>query len=248
MTAKTASTFPDDVKELIKRVVGERNIGRIQCLVMPRLGDKLGGPMNGQEYRRRIFADLVKRCPPAAIVETGTFRGSTTAYFATFGAPVYSVELNARHAGFAEQRLARHAHVHLYVNNSPDFLRGLANDPAFPKDSVIFYLDAHWYRHLPLAEELEIIFANWRNAIVMVDDFEVPGTDYTFDDYGPGHALTLAYLDPLAPFNLTPFFPAADSSAETGLKRGCVVLCKESGMITALQGVPTLRRFQSSLP
>jgi hypothetical protein len=232
------------MKDLIKRVVGERNIGRIQCMVMPRLGDKLGGPMNGQEYRRRIFADLVKRCPPAAIVETGTFRGSTTEYFATFGAPVYSVELNARHAGFAEQRLARqHPNVHLFVNNSPDFLRGLAKDPAFPKDSVIFYLDAHWYRHLPLAEELQIIFTGWRNAVVMVDDFQVPGTDYSFDDYGPGHSLTLEYLAPLASLNLTSFFPAADSSAETGLKRGCVVLCKEAEVVTALQSVPTLRRF-----
>jgi hypothetical protein len=233
------------MRELIKRIVGERNIGRIQCLLMPSIGDKLGGPMNGQEYRRRMCSEIMATCPPRAIVETGTFRGSTTAYFGAFGPPVYSVEFNARHAGFAEQRLARRfPHVHLFVNNSPDFLRELANDSSFPKQRVFFYLDAHWYRNLPLAEELTIIFSHWTEAVVMVDDFQVPGTDYAFDDYGPGHALTMGYLAPLASFGLTPFFPAVDPAGETGLKRGCVVLCREAPIVAALERVATLRRLE----
>src|SRR5436190_4416368 len=37
-----------------------------------------GGAFNGQEGRRALFVDLIERLKPAAIVETGTFRGSTT--------------------------------------------------------------------------------------------------------------------------------------------------------------------------
>ena len=51
---------------------------------------------------------------------------------------------------------------------------------------TFFFLDAHGREHLPLREELEIILTHWREAIVMIDDFEVPGTDYGYDDYGPG--------------------------------------------------------------
>ena len=52
--------------------------------------------------------------------------GSTTDYFASFGPPVYSVEVNPRHAAFASMRLARKRdRVHLFEGSSPNFLRGL---------------------------------------------------------------------------------------------------------------------------
>jgi len=229
------------VKQLIKQVVGDRNIGRIQYLLMPRLGNSLGGPMNGQAYRRQMLAGILECMPFSAIVETGTFRGSTTAFFGTFDLPVYSVEVNARHAGFASLRLYRQRdRIHLFQGDSPQFLKNLATDSRFPKSKVFFYLDAHWYRDLPLGEELEIIFSNWTDAVVMVDDFQVPGTEYAYDDYGPGKALTMEYLERLKHFNLTALFPAADANLETGLKRGCVVLAREKDAVEALKSVETL--------
>jgi hypothetical protein len=52
----------------------------------------------------------------------------------------------------------------------------------FPKSKVFFYLDAHCGWEAPLVEELKIIFTKWTEAVVMVDDFQVPGTDYVYDD------------------------------------------------------------------
>ena len=49
----------------------------------------------------------------------------------------------------------------------------------------------------PLRDELEIIFNSWSNSVVMVDDFQVPGTEYGYDDYGPGRVLNITYLEPL---------------------------------------------------
>jgi hypothetical protein len=119
-------------------------------------------------------------------------------------------------------------------------LRDLAANVQFPKSKVFFYLDAHWQEHLPLAEELEIIFTSWREAVVMVDDFKVPGSDYAYDDYGPGKALTLEYLDRLRHLELTPFFPAVPSELETGLKRGSVVLCREAIVTERLSRIESL--------
>lgn len=59
------------------------------------------------------------------------------------------------------------------------------------------YLDAHWGEDLPLAEKLEIVFSWDSDAIVMIDDFQVPDDPgYAYDDYGPGKALTPDLVDP----------------------------------------------------
>jgi hypothetical protein len=109
-------------------------------------------------------------------------------------------------------------------------LKALFDGPlATPNDSPLFaYLDAHWNADLPLAEELEIIFSRRPEAVVMVDDFEVPGdVGYSYDDYGPNKALDADYIAPVvARHYLERFYPSTPSEAETGMKRGCVVLSK----------------------
>jgi len=67
----------------------------------------------------------------------------------------------------------------------------------------------------------------------MIDDFEVPGTAYGFDDYGPGLVLNLEYLEPLRHLNFVTFFPAAGPDHDTGARRGCVVLSRQGSDIAA---------------
>lgn len=53
----------------------------------------------------------------------------------------------------------------------------------------------------------------------------------------------MKYLKPMiSRFGLQPFFPTADASAETGRKRGSVVLCRESEVAAQMSEVTTLRR------
>lgn len=206
-----------------------------------------GGPFNGQKFRQRVFFDLLYHFPIKAIVETGTFLGTTTSLFGATCLPVYTTEINPRCIAYSKTRfLFNGANIFLYKRDSRSFLRKLSEDGAVAKDHVFFYLDAHWGEDLPLREELEIIFSNWKRSIVMIDDFKVPDSDYGFDNYGPGAALDLNYIAPaVSAHKLFVFFPAARPVAESGAKRGSVVLCQEEVGVEIEARLQTLVRDTS---
>jgi hypothetical protein len=135
--------------------------------------------------------------------------------------------------------------VTLRHGDSREVLRSLLEGPLRPlrHSSLFFYLDAHWREELPLAEEIEIVSARCPAAIVMIDDFQVPGdAGYGYDDYGPGQALTPAYIAPaLAAHGLRAFYPSTPSVEESGSRRGCAVLAKDAVHGRTLEAVSLLR-------
>src|SRR3954469_18154950 len=181
----------------------ERLIGRISPETIERLPPRLAGlldylgpppqdtrwgPLNGQRGRHQIIMDLLGALPFAAIVETGTYLGNTTDYFAQIpNLPILSVEAVPRWFHYARLRLRRFRNVTVSLGDSRQFLRTLAADRDFPKESVFFYLDAHWFEDVPLADEIGIIARGWAKAVIVIDDFEVPGDPgYGFAASGPG--------------------------------------------------------------
>jgi hypothetical protein len=200
--------------------------GRVDFFARPSLRSSLDGPMNGQEARRRIVAQIFEKVPIEAIVETGTFRGSSAEYFADrFGVPVRTVESHPRYFTYSRLRFKNNRSVHVSYGDSRAFLRSLAGEVSFPSRGVFFYLDAHWGRDLPLQDELSLIFEEWSDAVILIDDFQVhddPG--YGFDDYGPGRRLCVDYLPDRAWSEYVALYPAVPSGEETGKKRGCIVL------------------------
>lgn len=232
-------------KSVLKRLLGEVLTGKLEYYLKPSLKESWGGPLNGQAFRRRIYEDIMDRLPIAAIVETGTFRGTTTEYFATSNLPVHTVEASPRFHAYATLRLQNAgSNIHLYQGDSRAVLQALSRDASVPKDHVFFYLDAHWEEDLPLREEVEIIFANWHNAVIMVDDFEVPGSTYAYDDYGNGKVLSMDYLAPLHALGLRAYFPVVPAERETGARRGCVVLCVDTGVAVQLEASETLVQYE----
>jgi|SoiMethySBSTD1v2_1073268.scaffolds.fasta_scaffold82635_2 hypothetical protein len=230
------------VKSLLLRGLGPVTVGKLEYLLRPSLRASWGGPMNGQEGRRQMCRDIMRAVPPAAIVETGTFRGTTTEFFAGFGVPVYSVEAQPRYQAFAAMRLRGvRDRVHLSLGDSRAFLQQLAQDASFPKRSVFFYLDAHWDADLPLAQEITTIFERWTAAVILIDDFAVPNDSYGYDDYGPGAALDREYLDAMGRTDMSLFYPSLRAYQETGAKRGCIVLCNDAGVRERLSALKTLR-------
>lgn len=232
------------IKDIVKRVVGKKNQGRLDFFRHMGARFSWGGPFNNQRFRQRIFFDLLYYFPIKAIVETGTFRGTTTALFGATSLPVYTAEINPLYFAYAKMRfLFNRANIHQYQSDSRSFLGELSEDSSVAKGNAFFYLDAHWGEDLPLREELDIIFSKWISPIVMIDDFQVPDSDYAFDDYGPGKALNIDYIEPVvSAHKLSAFFPAVNASAETGARSGCVVLCQEMSGVEVDANIKTLVR------
>ncbi len=232
----------------VRTWLGDERLGMLDYWRRPEWRETFFGPFNGQAFRQRLFAELCSRIPFAAIVETGTYRGGTTMYFRrTTRVPVHSFESTPRHHGFARARLWLAWGVHLHRGDSRAGIAELAASGALPPGPVFFYLDAHWDGDLPLREEVDLAFAHWRQAVAMIDDFAVPDDPgYGFDDYGPGKALTLAYLGPRTASPTAVWFPACASTAETGARRGCVVLARDTELIRRIGPMRTLRRWATA--
>lgn len=209
------------VYERVARVLPPRLVGPLD-MIRPGVLSSWGGPLNGQTHRQRIVRDLARTVAFDRVIETGTFRGTSTEFLAhVTGAPVSTVEASRRHFEFARRRFAGLPGIEVAQGDSRSFLRQQAAGRT--DENTLFYLDAHWEEDLPLREELEIIDASWPRAVVLVDDFQVPGDPgYAFDDYGRGKALTASYLPPMEGWGT--YYPALPAAKETGARRGCVVL------------------------
>ncbi|HEV8070172.1 MAG TPA: hypothetical protein VGP76_20680 [Planctomycetaceae bacterium] len=218
-------------------------VGAVQYYLQPDRLDSWGGPFNGQCFRQLVFLDLFRTCRFDAIVETGTYRGSTTQFLArnSGGAPVYSTEISRRLFEVARRRLRALPDLHLYNLDSRTFFSAL----QLPRQTrTFFYLDAHWREDLPLADEAEFVIRNFDSFAIMVDDFEVtndPG--YTFDDYGPGKRLSLRDFPFHTDTRICPYFPARHSSQESGICRGCIVLVSRD-LKTKVDSLDCLRPVQ----
>ena len=209
-----------------------------------------GGPFNGQQFRQAMFLELVRSIPFSAIIETGTFRGTTTEYMHHEAQlPVYSVEHSGRAFAFSYLRFLSTRGVRVYWADSRQVLERLGTLDSLRGTSPFCYLDAHWDEDLPLADELSFIFATWPRAVVMIDDFKVPDDPgYAFDTYDSSGPLDLEYLGTNLVRPVTPFFPARPSGEETGYKRGSVVLAHDPGLISALSQCSSLRAAQGIDP
>jgi hypothetical protein len=199
-----------------------------------------GFAMNGQTARLEATRQLIYALGIERIVETGTYRGTTTEWFGQFGIPVETVEANERYYSFSRARLSALKNVAVKKGSSVSFLCKRAPSCA----NTLFYLDAHWQGALPLREELQIILGRYPNAVVLIDDFQVIGDPgYSFDSYGADKELTMKYVQASALPNFWTFFPGVPSERETGARRGWVVITSSAQFLEKLRGLSLLREF-----
>jgi hypothetical protein len=215
-------------------------------LLRPTLAQGLGGPFNGQKRRVEAVREMFARVQFNSIIETGTYRATTTLFLRPLSAaPIATIEADSRYYHYARMRLLRR-HVTVFRGDSATVLRSLASEPPWNRSPAFFYLDAHWLEALPLPAELEIIASEWSDFVALVDDFRVPGdAGYGYDDYGPGRALEPSILAPLAGRQVVVYWPSARSAFETGARRGWVVLASAGAVDDSLRSLETLRRAGS---
>jgi hypothetical protein len=189
--------------------------------------DVWGGAFNGQERRQTLFDQFLQELKIVTVVETGTFRGTTTEYMAKAGLPVFSCELHPRFFYYSLLRLANIPNVRLERADSRCFLRELFEENRLPPGPALFYLDAHWESDMPLWEEVDQIFSRHPSPVIMIDDFRVPtDSGFAYDDYGRGKCLSVTNLHEAVTARPAMFFPRYASAHETGARRGCVVLAQ----------------------
>jgi hypothetical protein len=203
-----------------------------------------GGPFNGQTGRTAIMEAILKTCLLDNVVETGTFRGTTTEFLARrVSGRVYSCESEPRYFLYARRRLEPLGNVDVHLADSRAFLQTLLSQGAVCQARTLFYLDAHWSIDLPLASEIEIILKNHPSNIIGIDDFEVPfDSGYGFDDYGPDKRLWLPILAAFRTAVPNFYVPSISSAEETGAKRGCIWFASNDELDRLLAQVPNLRR------
>lgn len=203
-------------------------------------------PKNGQAARLEITREIFELCGIERVIETGAFRGATTSYLAQFGKPVVTIEISPRFAAYVRARLRALPNVEVRNANSVDGLKSIVAAGVGLQDTTFIYLDAHWYDYLPLREELELVFANFSRAIVMIDDFAVPDDPgYAFDDYGPGKALTMDYVAGTSIGAPNFFLPVVRGQWETGARRGTVVIAAAPDQVAQLRFAPLLREWRT---
>jgi predicted O-methyltransferase YrrM len=243
-------SFGRAIRPLLRPLLGDQLLGAIEYAMYPGRGAAWGGAFNGQPFRQALFWALIRRIDPAAIVETGTYLGTTTEFMAETGLPIFTIEAHPRSYGFARARLWRRRNITILQDDSRAALHTLFDGPlrGFANRTLFFYLDAHWNDDMPLAEELDIVFTRCPAAVVMVDDFRVPGdADYGYDDYGPEKALTDTYISTVvAKMGLSVHYPSTPARAESGKRRGCVVLSNATAHGFELSSIPLLRTAAGS--
>ncbi len=179
-----------------------------------------GEPFNGQEARRRTIDLLLGQFSPDAVIETGTFLGFTTRWLAGLGFDTYTVEVSPRFRSAGRFALRDLDNVTMIWGDSAAAVRHLAKGDRISKPFA--YLDAHWEKDLPLNEELDCLLTTWRDVLVAIDDFHVPGEPgYGYDIYD-GVPLSVEQLS--LPETATVAYPVAPASEETGSRRGAVYI------------------------
>ncbi len=115
------------------------------------------------------------------VIETGTFKGSTTSWFCENFDNVYSVECNREYYEESKKNLERFKNLTLNLEESPNFLSKVL--PKIDDKKTIIFLDAHWYTN-PVLAELQNIKRSGKKPIIAIHDFMVPDhPEFGYDVY-----------------------------------------------------------------
>jgi len=152
---------------------------------------------------RQFMIDLVGALPFTAFAETGTFRGYSTELIAAGHPklPVFTSEVYEPSYRIAKAALGKYPNVTAELRSSDEFLQELLKSNSLG-NLPLFFLDAHWQRYWPLRTELAHIAATSLPAVIVIDDFEVPGQpqfEYDIDGGGElteGLKCNLEYITP----------------------------------------------------
>lgn len=134
-----------------------------------------------------------------AFIETGTYMAQTATYVARNypHVPLYTCEPDPKRYADVRGKLAEYPQARVYNQFSPEFLQQTHTaHPKLRQQTNLYWLDAHGFGfdNWPLRQEIEFITRHVSNALILIDDFLIPGRpDFAFDAY-KGQACSLEYI------------------------------------------------------
>jgi cephalosporin hydroxylase len=188
---------------------------------MPMLNSN--GAFNQDIHLANKFTELVKEKNLDTVIETGTYHGVTTEWFANNFSKVYTVECNETYYNEALSRISRYQNVNHYLMDSPIFLEKILT--YIDENKTIIFLDAHWYTN-PVLKELEAIQRSGKKPILAIHDFKVPNKpDFGYDIY-PEQGIVYewkwieSHIRSIYGDNFEIFY----NEEAVGAKRGCIFI------------------------
>jgi len=142
----------------------------------------------------QLIEELVDVFEVESMIETGTFQGVSTKYFAKYFDEVHSVELGQDLFDKAKTTLKPYPNIFLYQGNTVDRLSEMMDHCS---GRIGFFLDAHYSGGItargpsdqPIADELRVIFSKGHNDCVItmddIRDFNLVNLNNTIKDLNP---------------------------------------------------------------
>ncbi|MFX0063170.1 MAG: hypothetical protein ACFFC7_13415 [Candidatus Hermodarchaeota archaeon] len=133
---------------------------------------------------QNLILELIN-LPCSDFVETGTFLGASTSFVAqrARSLKIFTCEINKDLYRIAKNKLESYKNVNICHCSSEKYILRLLKQKKLG-NLPLFFLDAHWGSYWPLLDELKLIIESRISAIILIDDFKVPGRpDFHFDRY-----------------------------------------------------------------
>jgi hypothetical protein len=166
------------MKKWVRALLGDKRTYRLKRY--------LGYPPNAfhnDELAIRLVDLIIKNFNPTSFAETGLFQGATTRFVAHQypKLSIHSFEVNEEFYNSGRETLRCYPNIQLHLGSSDVALKS-ALETTILGERPLFYLDAHWYNYWPLRDEIGLIGTYLKEAIILIDDFQVPGhPEFAYD-------------------------------------------------------------------
>lgn len=130
----------------------------------------------------------------STFIETGTFRGVNILFHSYKFKQVYGVEIDEFYAQISRHRVRSRENVIVFHMSSDEFLTKFISYYKMMgrTDTVLIYLDAHFYNPTAKTKEERWVVINelkalkgFRNCVLVVHDFKLPDLGYLYYDNEP---------------------------------------------------------------
>lgn len=152
-------------------------------------------PFNGDTFLEKEFLRLKEEYKIKNIVETGTFHGHTTCWFAMNFDKVYTSEVKQEYYQISDQRFKDNGfeNINNYLGDSVQILPAIITTLKKSKSNNIFFLDAHWYTNPLLGELKQIADSGYKPQVICIHDMKNPNDPTMGYDQYPDQGISYSF-------------------------------------------------------